>query len=185
MIGTLKLRTLLGVAIACLSLAVSTGAHAGLIGTNASCAASDFNNNWSCDTASSTVTNPGNEFVIRWQAFFLQNLFNVDIGDNSLTLSLALNENIQLFDQGFLTIGLTGVTSIANFSSTGVGGLDLSDYTLNAGVLGINLDATQWVLGDSATITFGSGRETRVPEPASLALVALGLTAAAARRRRR
>lgn len=84
---------------------------------------------------------------------------------------------------GFCTSnGVVGVTSLGTLS-TSFGGLRISNLTLPAGSYVIQVAGT---VSGTGTGRFYSGNiTTRIPEPGSLALVAVGLLAAAAGLRRR
>jgi hypothetical protein len=159
----------------------AAGAHAGLLGASATCAITPTPL-WTCNTPTATVTDPAEEFRLRLGA---SDFFGVNITDNSLTLTLISPGGLimgagEVADFG----GLFSAISVSGFSSVGESGFDLSDVSLNGGTLQLVLNGSSWQSGNSATISFNT-REVQVPEPASLALVALALAGMGFSRRKK
>lgn len=139
-----------------------------------------------CSEASAVV-GPRTEF---FQTVFFG--FTVDVGENSITIA-GLNTKSFGGVAFFLSLGnliwsdapAATLVGVANFSASGVGGLEQSDLTILPNGLILDYNGTQWSsesLISFDLVTTHSGRPgpltsrlAALPEPASLALFGLGL----------
>lgn len=114
---------------------------------------------------------------------------SVDFAATSLTLTLntiltAPTWNASAFN-GLLfeATGAHGILSASVDASTTMAGFDASRITLSADEIGINWQGLSYVDGTVVTINF-TFAQVPVPEPASLAVLGIGLLGLAASRRR-
>ncbi len=160
----------------------SAGAQASLIGTTTGCSTS--NPVWSCSALSATI-GAGSELTIDLPVG-LEAYFDVDFGANSLTLTMVGSSIADLNPIDlFRFSNLTSVTGLGGLTFAGlVTGMSLTDFTLNSGLLQVNVGTSFWAAGSSATITFTTA-PTGVPEPATLGLLVVALGGVVMARRRR
>jgi hypothetical protein len=151
-------------------------AEASLIGSTATCATSS--ENFSCNVNSATVVDPGVEFQLRVVS---NPLWEVDIDADSLTISYVSSGSSGTSGTVYEFGGLLAATGIKNFStSTEIGS---SQFLLSGGVLSADLSGF-WTQGSWVRISFDI-LTTSVPEPATLALLGLGLVGMGYARRRK
>jgi hypothetical protein len=162
-------------------LCISNSARAMLIGDTVTCS-SAFT---TCSPTSAVVAG-GAEFQ------FNSGLFVVDIADNigDPFIKISSLSSFTFGANGTITIGdiddsggnIVGITSVS--ASAGISGIDASDISFTAHTVSFNLANSVWTSNQGLTVQLAV-RPAAVPEPGSLALVALALAGIGFSRRKR
>ena len=144
-------------------------ANASLLGQTANCSITPTPF-WVCNPTSATVVDPGVEFQLLQSSFGATPQFSIDVGPSGIVITdvaggwgLGANE--------LLTIsGLSGILGASLLSTTGTSGVTSSDISFTATSITFDMDhGASYQPG--AVVNIG----VTVPEPATLALLALGL----------
>ncbi len=160
--------------------AVPFVAEASLIGQTATCSIASGNPNWTCSPASTTVVDPGTEFV---GSFFGSAWFSVNIGSSDMVITNVHGNTITFGAGEVLTIGgLSGILGASLISTTRTTGVDASDISFTSSSVSVVLNGFSYSPGGSTDIGI---RTASAPETGTLALLGLGLAGLATSRRRK
>ena len=175
-------------------ITLSSAANATLIGDTMAC--STTNPFVGCNQNNALVVDPGSEFIIDFNtntAFVFSGL-SVDVGGTTIRLVSISNLGFAPGTGSTVTIGdLDWVGQAGTIVDFGfeqqnvVNVLDalptMSDITLGADFVTVNLDSSFWEFGESILITLVTNH-TSVPEPSTLGLLGAGLLGLFMRRKR-
>lgn len=173
------------IAVAITAITVSGLANASFVGDSVQCGV-EVGFLTGCGPTSSVVGS-GNEFRVGTVAPGYS--YDVDIGASSLKLTMngaGLSGWIgQIYLTGLDWVGTPAtITGISNFATTADYGMSLSDISFSRNSLAIDLHNSGWSGGDTLSFDIQTSA-TKIPEPASLGLVGLGLAVLGFSRRRR
>ena len=166
---------LIRVLAAGLVLTSASTAQATLIGDTVTCSTSGFVIN--CTTPTAVVT-PAPEFTVSLSG--LRDLMLVNIGASSITFDALTDFSLSATGSAILLGSLDDsagdIVGIANFSTSDTIGIDASDVTFTAHTVRFNVDDSAWSPAGLASFDLlVSGPAAAVAEPATLALVGIGL----------
>jgi len=165
---------------------IPSAANASLLGQTVTCSDSgDFFNSF-CDVSSNTV-GAGVEFFIDTD---VGEQWEIDLGSNSVSMTsidvnaLFINALLSLGDLIWANDPLAVITGITNFNATDVTGMTASHITIGDHSLVIDYGGgTVWNSGGG--ISFELVTTHDVPEPATIALLGLGLAGMGFARRKK
>jgi hypothetical protein len=162
-------------------LCISISARATLIGDTVTCSS-----NFTTCSPTSAVVGGGTEFQ------FNSGLFVVDLASNQSDSFIKISSlsSFTFGANGTITIGdiddsggnIVGITSVS--ASAGISGIDASDISFTAHTVSFNLANSAWTANQGLTVQLAV-RPAAVPEPGSLALVAIALAGIGFSRRNR
>ncbi|KXI30711.1 PEP-CTERM sorting domain-containing protein [Paraglaciecola hydrolytica] len=168
--------------ICIVSLLFSGIANASLIGSNIDCAQTGGGSNFSCNIATSTVIDPGSEFLVGNSFSYI----SIDINDFSIDLDFLLNGSLGstiIVLSGFESSLFTSITSDNLVNVSGITGFDFSDISFGTDSITFNLIDTEFVAGATAKLLLNTVQN--VSEPGSIALFGLALAGFFASRRKK
>lgn len=175
--------------VAVFSASVATLSHASFVGDTVNCSLSPSYLT-SCNQSSATV-GAGEEFTIFTQTPGLTWL--VDIGANSVSVTLngPANWGVSGGIGQFKLLSLnefgisSSITGISNFFTNTNYGIDASDITFTSDSLNISFINSGWNTGQLLSFDVVTRPNQSIPEPASMALLGLGLAGIGFSRRKK
>jgi len=173
-------RLFLGALATVAAVSLPGAGHAAVnIGDNVTCSVTG-GGSFACN-APANVVQAGNEFTIGNTPGF--NFLGADFGTGTLRISALQDSSLGATILNFQNL-TSQFTGFALTGSSGFSGFDLSDISLNGGMLSIDLRGTNNVAGGFIQLDLGTAGA--VPEPATWAMLILGfgLVGCAVRRRR-
>jgi hypothetical protein len=186
--GAMKATRALSAAVV---LTFSSAVQASLIGDTVNCNFNSATNSVVCSTANAVVVPAAPEFTLNTTFGTPIPLFSVDIGASSIAINFLLTgtttfgSTVQSLTLGSLDPSAGDIVGIANFATTSTTGVDASDVSFTPDSVTFNFSQSGWqttAAFASFDLVFGAAA---APEPASFALLGVGLAALALVRRRK